>query len=190
MSTTSLSGRRILVTGVTGMVAGPMAARLASDNTVYGAARFADPAAARSRTRPPASRPSGSTSSTATSTRCPTDLDYVLHFAVAKTNDFARDLTANADGAAHLMERVQGVDAFFHCSSGGVYQEHEHDHLDGRCSARRQPPRRGDGELLDLEDRGGDDGAVHGQAARDPDGHRPSQRALRRHASGGRSSTS
>ena len=45
MSTTSLTGRRILVTGVTGMVAGPMAARLASDNTVYGAARFADPAA-------------------------------------------------------------------------------------------------------------------------------------------------
>ena len=59
----------------------------------------------------------------------PADLDYVLHFAVAKTNDFARDLTANADGAAHLMERVQGVDAFFHCSSGGVYQEHDHDHL-------------------------------------------------------------
>ena len=27
------------------------------------------------------------------------------------------------------MEKVQGVDAFFHCSSGGVYQEHEHDHL-------------------------------------------------------------
>ena len=44
MSTTSLSGKRILVTGVTGMVAGPMAARLAPDNTVYGAARFAEPA--------------------------------------------------------------------------------------------------------------------------------------------------
>src|SRR6059058_468087 len=41
----ALSGKRILVTGVTGMVAGPMAARLAVDNTVYGAARFADPAA-------------------------------------------------------------------------------------------------------------------------------------------------
>src|SRR5262249_50374254 len=42
--TSQLTGKRILVTGVTGMVAGPMAARLAADgNTVWGAARFADP---------------------------------------------------------------------------------------------------------------------------------------------------
>ena len=40
-----LTGKRILVTGVTGMVAGPMAARLvAAGNTVYGVARFNDPA--------------------------------------------------------------------------------------------------------------------------------------------------
>ena len=129
MSTTSLTGRRILVTGVTGMVAGPMAARLASDNTVYGAARFADPAARE------AHEAAGITTirvdlEHGELDEVPTDLDCVLHFAVAKTNDFARDLTANADGVANLMERVQGVDAFFHCSSGGVYQEHEHDHLD------------------------------------------------------------
>ena len=41
----ALSGKRILVTGVTSMVAGPMAAKLAADNVVYGAARFQDPAA-------------------------------------------------------------------------------------------------------------------------------------------------
>src|SRR5204863_110086 len=43
-SPSPLTDKRILVTGVTGMVAGPMAARLAGDNTVFGAARFADPA--------------------------------------------------------------------------------------------------------------------------------------------------
>jgi len=128
MNPPPLTGKRILVTGVTGMVAGPMAARLAVDNTVYGAARFADP-----------EQRTGHEAAGITTIRVdlehgeldevPGDLDYVLHFAVAKTNDFARDLTANADGAAHLMERVQGVDAFFHCSSGGVYQEHDHDHL-------------------------------------------------------------
>lgn len=128
MNPPTLTGKRILVTGVTGMVAGPMAARLAVDNTVYGAARFADPEQRK-----------GHEAAGITTLRVdlehgdldevPADLDYVLHFAVAKTNDFARDLTANADGAAHLMERVQGVDAFFHCSSGGVYQEHDHDHL-------------------------------------------------------------
>ena len=128
MNPSPLTGKRILVTGVTGMVAGPMAARLAPDNTVYGAARFADP------TQRESHEAAGVTTirvdlEHGDLDEVPADLDYVLHFAVAKTNDFGRDLTANADGAAHLMERVQGVDAFFHCSSGGVYQEHEHDHL-------------------------------------------------------------
>ncbi len=128
MNPSPLTGKRILVTGVTGMVAGPMAARLAPDNTVYGAARFVDP------TQRESHEAAGITTirvdlEHGDLDEVPADLDYVLHFAVAKTNDFGRDLTANADGAAHLMERVRGVDAFFHCSSGGVYQEHEHDHL-------------------------------------------------------------
>lgn len=124
-----LTGKRILVTGVTGMVAGPMGAQLAAaGNTVYGAARFADP------TQREAHEANGITTirvdlEHGELDEVPDGLDYVLHFAVAKTNDFGRDLTINADGAAHLMEKVQGVDAFFHCSSGGVYQEHEHDHL-------------------------------------------------------------
>jgi UDP-glucuronate 4-epimerase len=128
MTPPPLSGMRILVTGVTGMVAGPMAARLAGDNTVIGAARFADPA----------QREAHEAAGVSTIRvdlelgeldEVPDDLDYVLHFAVAKTNDFARDLAANADGAANLMERCKDVAAFFHCSSGGVYQEHDHDHL-------------------------------------------------------------
>ena len=106
-----------------------MAARLAAaGNTVYGAARFADPAQ-----REPHEANGISTIRVDLEhgdlDEVPDGLDYVLHFAVAKTNDFGRDLTANADGAANLMEKVQGVEAFFHCSSGGVYQEHEHDHL-------------------------------------------------------------
>ena len=40
-----ITGKKILVTGVTGWVAGPVAAALAANgNTVYGAARFADAA--------------------------------------------------------------------------------------------------------------------------------------------------
>ena len=177
-----LTGKRILVTGVTGMVAGPMAAQLAAaGNTVYGAARFADPAQTRARTKPTASPRSASISSSAELDEIPDGLDYVLNFAVAKTNDFGRDLAANADGAAHLMEKVQGVDAFFHCSSGGVYQEHEHDHLKEDAAARRQPPRRRHGELLHLQDRRRDHGAVHRQAPRHPHRHRAAERAVRRH---------
>ena len=128
----ALSGKRILVTGVTGMVAGPMAAVLAKDNTVFGAARFADPAA----------RETHEAAGVSTVRldlelgeldEVPDNLDYVLHFAVAKTNDFARDLTANADGAANLMERCKDVTAFFHCGSAAVYQPNGHEHLTERA---------------------------------------------------------
>ena len=43
-----ITGKRILVTGVTGWVAGPVAAALAANgNTVFGAARFRDADATR-----------------------------------------------------------------------------------------------------------------------------------------------
>ena len=37
-----LEGKKIVVTGVTGMVAGPVAKALAANNEVYGAARFSN----------------------------------------------------------------------------------------------------------------------------------------------------
>ena len=44
MAVESLTGKRILVTGVTGWLAGPLAISLAAaGNEVFGAARFADP---------------------------------------------------------------------------------------------------------------------------------------------------
>jgi nucleoside-diphosphate-sugar epimerase len=43
-----LSGQKILITGVTGMVGDPLARALARDNEVWGAARFSDPEARRS----------------------------------------------------------------------------------------------------------------------------------------------
>ena len=43
-SVEQITGKKILVTGVTGWVAGPLAESLAAQgNTVYGAARFKDP---------------------------------------------------------------------------------------------------------------------------------------------------
>jgi UDP-glucuronate 4-epimerase len=38
-----VTGKRILVTGATGMVGGPLAQALAADNTVFGGARFSNP---------------------------------------------------------------------------------------------------------------------------------------------------
>ena len=125
MSIAAITGRKILVTGVTGWVAGPLAESLASaGNTVYGAARFNDPVQ-----RQPWHNKGVQTVSIDLENgrldEVPADLDLVLHFAVAKSNNFAEAFAANAHGSADLMEiAAQRSDklTFFHCSSTAVYE--------------------------------------------------------------------
>ena len=127
MTVAPLADKRILVTGVTSMVAGPMAAKLAVDNTVYGAARFQDPAGRE---------PHEAVGITTVRADLATgdfddlpdvsDVDYVLNFAVARSNDWAADFAANVEGAAQLMARYEGVAAFFQCSTAGVYESQGH----------------------------------------------------------------
>jgi len=125
MDVPSLEGATIVVTGVTGQVAEPLAATLARHNEVIGAARFTDPAA-RQRLE-------------AAGVRCvpvdlvggdvgalPADADYVLNFAVTKTNDWDVDLDANCGGVASLMEHHRRARAFLHCSTTAVYKPMGH----------------------------------------------------------------
>ncbi len=125
MTVDAFVGRRILVTGVTGWVAGPLARALAAaGNSVFGAARFADEA-----TRAPFEEAGVRTISVDLGGRrldeVPEGLDLVAHFAVSKARDFAAAMATNAHGSADLMttahERGPGVQ-FFHCSSTAVYQ--------------------------------------------------------------------
>ena len=116
-----LTGKRILVTGATGMVGGPLAQALAADNTVFGGARFTNPKAREEL------EASGATAvrvdlGAADFDEVPDDLDYVLNFAVARSNDWEADFAANVEGVALLMERCAGIDAFFQCSTAGVYE--------------------------------------------------------------------
>lgn len=118
---------RILVTGVTGWVGGPVAQALAAQgHTVFGGARFADPAA-----REPLEAAGVQTISMDLSTssfdEVPRDLDLVLHFAVAKVNRFDLAFAANAHGPANLMEHCDSARAFYHCSSTAVYQPVDHE---------------------------------------------------------------
>ncbi len=125
MDAAPLRGAKIVVTGVTGQVAEPLACALARDNDVYGAARFRD-AEARGRLE-------------AAGVQCltivlldgepgalPADADYVLNFAVTKTNDWDVDLQANVGGLAWLMEHHRHARAFLHCSSTAVYKPMGH----------------------------------------------------------------
>lgn len=125
MTAAPLRGKTIVVTGVTGQVAEPVAVELAKDNEVVGAARFRDNGA---RTRLEAA-----------GVRCvpinlgggdvgdlPADADYVVNFAVAKSNDWDLDLLANSGGVAWLMEHHQRATAFLHCSTTAVYKPMGH----------------------------------------------------------------
>ncbi|HWD56037.1 MAG TPA: NAD(P)-dependent oxidoreductase [Acidimicrobiales bacterium] len=129
MSPESLLGQTIVVTGVTGQVARPLAQALAWDNRVVGAARFTD-AAARAELEAsgiecvPIDLVNGDVAG------LPEDADYVLNFAIAKTNDWERDLAANSGGLASLMEHHQRATAFLHCSSTAVYKPAGHLALD------------------------------------------------------------
>ncbi len=180
MSPESLHNKTIVVTGVTGQVARPLAQALARDNRVVGAARFSD-AAARADLEAsgvecvPIDLVSGDVAG------LPADADYVLNFAVAKTNDWERDLAANSGGLAYLMEHHRRATAFLHCSSTAVYKPAGH-LVPRRVGAPRRQPRRValPAYLQHLQDRRGGHRALGGRALRVAHHHRPALGSLRR----------
>ena len=121
-----ITGKRVLVTGVTGWVAGPIAAALAANgNTVYGAARFKDPTQ-RERWLAQGVEPISIDLAKGRFNEVPQGIDIIFNFAVAKVSDFDLAFTANAEGAAELMDRCKDAEAFFHCSSTAVYEPNDH----------------------------------------------------------------
>jgi nucleoside-diphosphate-sugar epimerase len=118
---------RILITGATGQVGGPVAVALASvaGNEVVAIARFGD-ADARARLEDAHVTCVRVDFEQADFSALEGDFDVALHFAVAKTNDFDRDLAANVEALGFLMERCRGARAFLHCSSTAVYEADGH----------------------------------------------------------------
>ncbi len=118
----AVAGCKILVTGPSGQVAEPVVAALAKVAKVYALARF--------------SRQQDRDRMTALGATCiaadladpnglqelPGDFDYVLNFAVAKTDSFDYDLAANGEGVGRLMLHCRSAKAFLHFSSTAVYE--------------------------------------------------------------------
>lgn len=123
--TPSISGARIVVTGITSEVAKPVAVSLAKDNEVFGCARFRDESA-----REPLHELGIKTARLdlvkGDLSDLPDDVDYVLHFAVVKSGKWPIDLDGNVSGLLFLMERYQDAKAFLHCSTTAVYQPNDH----------------------------------------------------------------
>jgi nucleoside-diphosphate-sugar epimerase len=125
MSPDTLTDRTLVVTGVTGQVARPLAVALAKENRVIGAARFND-TAARDELEAAGVECVRVDLATGEVGGLPEDADYVLNFAVSKTNDWETDLAANCGGLAYLMEHHHRARGFLHCSSTAVYKPDGH----------------------------------------------------------------
>jgi len=120
---TTLTGKKILVTGPTGQVALPVTLALAKENDVTGVARFSD-AKARERLEAAGVNCVALDLSTTDFSDLPSDYDYVLNLAVTRGGDadFDRDLAANGEAVGLLMQHCRDATAFLHCSSTAVYQ--------------------------------------------------------------------
>ena len=115
-----MRGSKILITGPTGQVAVPVAKALAVDNEVWGIARFTD-AAGRADLEKAGVHCETVNLASGDFTGLPTDFDYVINLAVAKSGRWDKDLAANAESVGLLMAHCREAKGFLHCSSGAVY---------------------------------------------------------------------
>lgn len=117
-----LRGEKILVTGVAGQIAFPLAASLAADNEVWGIARFSKPAG-RERCEAAGIRTRAVDLADPEWGDLPTDFTLLLHLAAAiePGHDWDRVLAVNAEGSGRLMSRFRKVRACLSMSTCGVY---------------------------------------------------------------------
>lgn len=117
---TQLSGRRVLVTGASGLVAFPVARELAKTNEVYAVARFSDPEQRRMLDEAGA-RTIAFDLADHDLSPLPKSVDIVINYAVLPfTNPNHYDVNAGAVG--RLARRYRDCEAFVHGSTGSAYQ--------------------------------------------------------------------
>lgn len=115
-----VSGKRILVTGASGLVAFPVAAELAKSNEVYALARYSDPAQKRLMEAAGAQAVVFDLANPDLSS-LPQSVDIVINYAVLPPTH--RDAyEVNAGAAGRLARRYRDCEAFVHGSTGSLYE--------------------------------------------------------------------
>jgi nucleoside-diphosphate-sugar epimerase len=114
---------RILVTGVTGQIAFPMASSLARDNEVFGLARFGN-AGDRERVERAGITPVVADLGAGDLSSVPADVDYLLHLATFQGGgvDYDHALRVNAEGTGLLLEHCRGAKGVLVTSTASVYE--------------------------------------------------------------------
>ncbi|MBB6193806.1 nucleoside-diphosphate-sugar epimerase [Sphingobium wenxiniae] len=121
-----ISGEKILITGVTGMVATPLAHFLAKENEVWGIARFADPEARRPY------EDAGITTRAIDLANpdfsiLPNDFTYILHLSWmrADISQLQQAIRTNVEGPGLLFQHCRKAKATLVMSGMGIYSPHE-----------------------------------------------------------------
>ena len=120
-----LTGKRIVLTGLTGRLGGAFARALAPHNEVFGLARYSA-AGSREKWEAAGVHTVGVDLAEGDFTGSPDDIDYVLHLAAwtgegSGGHEADHAIRQNAEGSALLMDRYKDAKAFMHMSTMGVY---------------------------------------------------------------------
>jgi nucleoside-diphosphate-sugar epimerase len=116
-----LSGEKILVTGPAGRIAYGISKTLATDNEVWGIARFSDPSA-RAEVETLGVTTRAVDLSDPDFGGLPSDFTYLLHIAADFGEDYERGLRVNAEGTGLLLSHCRDVKAALVMSTLTVYK--------------------------------------------------------------------
>lgn len=118
-----LNGEKVLVTGVTGQIAFPIAKMLAAENEVWGLARFSRPGD-RQRVSEAGVVPVPCNLGDGHFTGVPTDFTYVVHLAasLAAGWDYDAAIRANAEGTGLLLQHCRSAKGALVMSTHSVYR--------------------------------------------------------------------
>lgn len=115
-----LSGKRVLVTGASGLVALPVAVELAKNNEVYAVARYSNPEQKRL-IEAAGARAVAFDLADEDLSPLPKSVDVVINYAVLPPN-YKDAYNVNAGATGRLARRYRDAEAFVHGSTGSLYQ--------------------------------------------------------------------
>jgi UDP-glucuronate 4-epimerase len=117
-----LHSEKILITGVTGKVAFPLARQLSEGNEVWGVARLANPSD-RERLAAAGIRPVPLDISAGDFSSLPDDFTYVFHAAVDPGHgDWLSCVETNTQASGQLLYHCRAAKGIVFCSTGSIYQ--------------------------------------------------------------------
>ena len=121
-----LDGEKVLITGVTGKIAFPIARALAKRNEVWGAARFSHPQD-RDRLTAVGVRPLRLDMASGDFSALPDDFTYIFHAAVDPgAGDWRDCVRTNAHHSGKLLHHCRTAKGFVYCSTGSIYRYQGH----------------------------------------------------------------